>query len=69
MQESLDAVRVLIVPAPGYDERTEADIEARLRARAGNAFVIRFEQVSSIPRGAQGKLQTIRSLLTEPERV
>jgi phenylacetate-CoA ligase len=62
VQDRLDAVRVLVVPAPGYDEATEAVIIERLRDRLGSV-AISVERRQVLERGPTGKLQPVISRL------
>jgi phenylacetate-CoA ligase len=56
-QDRLDAVTILVVPAAGYDGRTENMLLARTRARLGERMAIEIRPVESIPRTRNGKFQ------------
>ncbi len=58
IQESLDLVRILYVPAEGLIRQAEAIISDRLRSRMGE-IEIRFERLESIPRSANGKFRAV----------
>jgi phenylacetate-CoA ligase len=60
IQDNLDRVRVLCVPAPGFSNATAREIASRLRDRMGPIEVV-IEQVRSIPRSANGKLRSVIS--------
>ncbi len=62
IQESLHRIRVLCVPAPGYDRHSVDLIVDRLRARMGKIEVV-VEQVDHIPRGPYGKFRAVVNLL------
>ncbi|HEX3158409.1 MAG TPA: AMP-binding protein [Gemmatimonadaceae bacterium] len=67
VQERLDAVRLRLVPAPGYTDATAAEIVARLRERLGDVAVT-VETVPEIPRGRNGKLRAVVCALPPGER-
>jgi len=60
VQEAIDRLRVLYVPAPGFDARQKSAIGERLRERMGPVAVA-FEECEAIPRGANGKFRAIVS--------
>jgi len=60
IQESLDELRVVIVPAEGFAKTDEATIVARLQSRVGD-MKIHVERIDRIQRTPGGKLQTIVS--------
>jgi phenylacetate-CoA ligase len=62
IQESLEGLRVLVVPALGYSAETGEVIRARLRERVGN-MKIDLETVDAVPRSANGKYRVIVSRL------
>lgn len=66
IQESLDRVRVRLVPAPGYTEAQGAALREAIRARLGPVEVL-LEEVAMIPRGSNGKFRAVVSLLP-PDR-
>lgn len=63
IQEVIDRLRVLVVPAPGFGADTTRSIVERLQARVGNVQV-HVETVSSIPRTAGGKFRAVISSLS-----
>lgn len=60
IQEALDRLRVLVVPAPGYDNRDGELIVKRLKDRVGDVEVI-LEPVDNIPKGPNGKFRAVVS--------
>jgi phenylacetate-CoA ligase len=64
IQESLDCVRVLYIPASD-DEPDLSTLVSGLRARLGDVRVD-LEAVEAIPRGANGKLQGVISKVARP---
>lgn len=65
IQESLDLLRVLCVPAGEMSPADESLLTERLRQRLGPVRVI-VERVASIPRGANGKFRAVVSRLDQP---
>jgi phenylacetate-CoA ligase len=62
VQERIDAVKVLIVVAPGFSKSDETVIVKRLRDRLGD-MSITIERRDSIPRAANGKFKAVVSLI------
>jgi phenylacetate-CoA ligase len=60
VQESLDLIRVCVIPAPGFDAKTADLLVSGLQDRVGN-MEIRVEQVIEIPRNQAGKRKVIVS--------
>jgi phenylacetate-CoA ligase len=60
IQESLDLVRVLVVPAPGFQAVHQDGLVSALNARLGN-MEVRIERVPEIPRSANGKFRAVVS--------
>ncbi|HWQ93517.1 MAG TPA: AMP-binding protein [Clostridia bacterium] len=60
IQESLDVLRVLIVPAQNFSATDERQIIAALRQRIGD-ISIKVERVTHIPRTANGKFRAVIS--------
>jgi phenylacetate-CoA ligase len=58
VQETRDALRVRIVPAPGFEPSHRTAVEERLRMRMGRVSV-RVEECEEIPRGANGKFRAV----------
>jgi Coenzyme F390 synthetase len=67
IQETLDRLRIIYVPAPGFTEAAEREITARLHQRLGAVSVV-FDAVESIPREANGKFKGVRCDLSPEER-
>jgi phenylacetate-CoA ligase len=65
IQESLEEIRVRIVPAIGYTQKTGEEIARRLSDRVGDIAVI-VEKVNSIPRSANGKFRAVISMIDRP---
>jgi phenylacetate-coenzyme A ligase PaaK-like adenylate-forming protein len=61
VQESSNAIRVLLVPAPGYDSTTATQLVQNLRAKLGEVVDIRIDLVERIPRGPNGKFRSVIS--------
>jgi phenylacetate-CoA ligase len=58
IQETIDQLRVLVVPAPGFRAETARNIVDRLQARVGQVQV-QVESVEAIPRTASGKFRAV----------
>ena len=67
IQERVDLVRMLVVPAEGYSPGAGRELEERLRQRVGEGMAIRIEEVESIPRGANGKFRAVVSRLSQKQ--
>jgi len=67
VQEALDRVRVRVVPADGYTSADGVAIAARIRDRLGDV-VVTVDEVTEIPRTANGKLRAVICQLPESER-
>jgi phenylacetate-CoA ligase len=63
IQETLDRIRVRIVPSCGFGEADVADIIHRVQQRLGAQIEVVVEQVSEIPRTKSGKFQAVVSLI------
>jgi phenylacetate-CoA ligase len=68
VQETLDRIRVRYVPAAGFNPEARQLIVQRLQERLGPVHVV-FEELSEIPRGANGKFRSVLSALRGAERV
>ena len=64
VQESLDTIRVRLIPAPQYGADDGRDIARRLRQRLGDVEVV-IELVSELPRTSNGKLRSVISKVHE----
>lgn len=71
IQEDLDRIRVLLVPAAGYDEAVEEALLKNLREKLGQTVTIEVELVPGIPRGANGKFRSVLSKVRDryPDRM
>ncbi len=67
VQESLDRVRVRLVPAPAYRPVHGSAIAEELRMRMGSVEVV-VEEVAAIPRAAGGKFRAVISQLPPDQR-
>ena len=67
VQETLDQIRVLYAPAPGFTEHSGLTVTERLRSRMGEVRVV-LEQVEKVPRTANGKVQAVVCSLPTDER-
>jgi phenylacetate-CoA ligase len=58
-QETLTQFHIRIVPGPGFSERSEQAVLARMREHLGPDIEARFEIVDAIPRERSGKMRVI----------
>jgi phenylacetate-CoA ligase len=65
IQESLDRVRVRLVPAAGYSRSTADSVVERLRERLG-PIRVDIEEVDEIPRASNGKFRTVLRNMPPP---
>ncbi len=65
VQESLDDVTVVVAPAEEWTSRCEQELTTGLRERLGDIRV-RFELVSSVPRGPNGKFRSLVCRIPSP---
>jgi phenylacetate-coenzyme A ligase PaaK-like adenylate-forming protein len=63
VQETIDRIRVRVVPAAGFGQPDVDDIAGRVRQRLGPDIDVIVEPVSRIPRTAAGKFPAVVSLL------
>ena len=61
IQEQLDYLAVLVVPARGYTSAVERELAMALLAQVGQSTTIDIRLVQRIPRGATGKLNLVVS--------
>ncbi len=66
IQDSLEQIRVRIVPAEGFSAQHASSLERALHDRLGEAMKIEIETVSHIPRGSAGKFKAVVSHVTSP---
>ena len=62
-QDSVEAVRILLEPAPGFSEDDAAFLDRELRKRLGTTLQIDYEHVDAIPRTSGGKERLVVSSL------
>lgn len=69
VQESLERLRVLIVPAPSFEKSGEERLKSRLQALVGEAVRVEVERCESreLFRGGAGKLRAVVSKLGAPD--
>jgi phenylacetate-CoA ligase len=67
IQETLDLIRVNLVPAEGYTEEAGHSIAERIRERMGVVEVV-VDRVPEIPRGANGKFRAVVCRIPMEER-
>jgi phenylacetate-CoA ligase len=60
IQETLDHLRVLVVPGSGFSPKHEQALVSALRERVGDVAVV-IERVTEIPRSANGKFRAVIS--------
>jgi phenylacetate-CoA ligase len=63
IQEQLDQLRVLIVPAAGFGDRHAQQISERLQQRMGAGVRVSVDTVERINRDAAGKFRAVVSRL------
>jgi phenylacetate-CoA ligase len=61
IQESLDVIRVKVVPVEGFDEEDVQDITHRIQQRLSEKVKVEVETVAEIPRTKAGKFQAVIS--------
>jgi len=67
VQESLDRIRVKVVPADGYGPADESEIVRRVQQRLTPEMQVVVEIVAAIPRTKAGKFKAVVSML-DPTR-
>lgn len=65
IQETLNRIRVKIVPTEDYNPATAEEIIRRVRQRLGSAVEVVVEPVNQIARTATGKFQAVVSLVSK----
>lgn len=63
IQETIDRIRILVVPGEGYSHNDETELIRHLRERLGEMEVV-IEKVGAIPRGPNGKFRAVLSRVT-----
>jgi phenylacetate-CoA ligase len=61
LQETSDALEVLVVRRSGYDDAAERALLKEFRTRLGEEIAIELRYVDAIPREANGKLRAVKS--------
>jgi phenylacetate-CoA ligase len=61
IHESLDSLKVKLVPAPGFSSDVEHALMKNLRMKVGATITIVVERVDEIPRGPNGKFRSVVS--------
>ena len=67
VQESLEHIRVRIVPAENFGEADELDIIQRVQQRLTESVIVTVEQVDALPRTKSGKVRAVVSHLRDEE--
>jgi phenylacetate-CoA ligase len=66
VQEAYGQLRIIYVPAPGFDQAAMSSITERLRDRLG-PIEVQFEAVQKIPVGPNGKFRAVISKIPSPD--
>jgi phenylacetate-CoA ligase len=61
LQEDKDSIDLLVVPRPGYSERSEKKLMREVRMRLGDEIKVRIQITKAIPREPNGKFRAVRS--------
>ena len=61
VQETIHALRVLVVPRPGFDASAEERLVTEIRSRVGTALAVEIVRVDAIAREPNGKLRAVKS--------
>lgn len=69
IQETLDRIRVKVVPTDGFGPSDSQDIVQRMQQRLGSQVEVIVETVSQIPRTSAGKFHAVVSLLPKSSSV
>jgi phenylacetate-CoA ligase len=64
LQETRDAIRVLVVPRRTFSAQSEAALRKEIRGRLGPEIRTEIRLVETIPREANGKFRAVKSRLT-----
>lgn len=65
IHESLDLLRIKLVPAPDYRPEVEHSLLTNLRRKVGTRILIVVEKVHKLPRGPNGKFRSVVSLCSD----
>jgi len=58
-QDRLDAVAMLVVPSPTFNDRTLKTLQSNARYRLGDGIALEIQLVDSIPRTRNGKFKSV----------
>jgi phenylacetate-CoA ligase len=58
-QDSLDAIAMLVVPSPTFNDRTRETLQSNARYRLGDGIALEIRLVDSIPRTGNGKFKGV----------
>lgn len=61
LQETKEALEVLVVRRPSYDEESERALRKQFRSRLGEEIALRLTYVDAIPREPNGKFRAVKS--------
>lgn len=61
LQDSKEAIEIVLVPGQGYDEASERRLLKEVRARLGNAIHVDVRAVQAISRERNGKFRAVKS--------
>ena len=64
-QDRLEEIEIRVVPGPGYTANSQRALLRELRNRVGQSLQVRFVQLDSIPRTANGKFRAVISKLSD----
>ncbi len=68
LQARPEAIEVLLVPRPGFDQSSERGLLKEIRSRLGDEIAVELRRVETIPREANGKLRAVKSSLGAIDR-
>jgi len=66
IQQSLDLIVIRVVPGPGFDQGTGAQLTAELRKRVGTNITLELQLVDAIPKTSSGKFRSVVSNIRKP---
>jgi len=68
LQETKDAIEVLVIPRASYDDISERQLMKEIRSRLGDEIDVAIRHVESIPREPNGKFRAVKSRVGSPNR-
>ncbi|MBW2288763.1 MAG: phenylacetate--CoA ligase family protein [Deltaproteobacteria bacterium] len=68
IQETKEAIEVLIVPRSGFSDVSERQLVKEIRSRLGDEIGVSIRPVKSIPREPNGKFRAVKSRVGSPSR-